>query len=128
MEITDIRIRKINTDSRLKAVASITIDNCFAIHELRVIEGKEGLFVAMPSRQVSDGTFKDIAHPINAETRKLIEDFVVVFDNKDSQTDHSLPSHFDTMSDSVVTDHEAFHFPKWPPEYRKDGIPVDACS
>ena len=70
MEITDIRIRKINTDSRLKAVASITIDNCFAIHELRVIEGKEGLFVAMP-------TFKDIAHPINAETRKLIEDFVV---------------------------------------------------
>lgn len=77
MEITDIRIRKINTDSRLKAVASITIDNCFAIHGLRVIEGKEGLFVAMPSRQVSDGTFKDIAHPINAETRKLIEDFVV---------------------------------------------------
>lgn len=77
MEITDIRIRKINTDSRLKAVVSITIDNCFAIHELRVIEGKEGLFVAMPSRQVSDGTFKDIAHPINAETRKLIEDFVV---------------------------------------------------
>ena len=77
MEITDIRIRKINTDSRLKAVASITIDNWFAIHELRVIEGKEGLFVAMPSRQVSDGTFKDIAHPINAETRKLIEDFVV---------------------------------------------------
>lgn len=77
MEITDIRIRKINTDSRLKAVASITIDNCFAIHALRVIEGKEGLFVAMPSRQVSDGTFKDIAHPINAETRKLIEDFVV---------------------------------------------------
>lgn len=77
MEITDIRIRKINTDSRLKSVASITIDNCFAIHELRVIEGKEGLFVAMPSRQVSDGTFKDIAHPINAETRKLIEDFVV---------------------------------------------------
>lgn len=77
MEIIDIRIRKINTDSRLKAVASITIDNCFAIHGLRVIEGKEGLFVAMPSRQVSDGTFKDIAHPINAETRKLIEDFVV---------------------------------------------------
>ena len=77
MEITDIRIRKINTDSRLKAVASITIDNCFAIHELRVIEGKEGLFVAMPSRQVSDGTFKDIAHTINAEKRKLIEDFVV---------------------------------------------------
>ena len=77
MEITDIRIKKINTDRRLKAVVSITIDNCFAIHELRVIEGKEGLFVAMPSRQVSDGTFKDIAHPINAETRKLIEDFVV---------------------------------------------------
>lgn len=77
MVITDVRIRQVTSESRLRAVASITIDECFAVHELRIIEGKEGLFVAMPSRQVSDGTFKDIAHPINVETRKMIEDVVI---------------------------------------------------
>lgn len=77
MKITDVRIRQVTSESRLRAVASITIDECFAVHELRIIEGKEGLFVAMPSRQVSDGTFKDIAHPINVETRKMIEDAVI---------------------------------------------------
>jgi stage V sporulation protein G len=77
MKITDVRIRQVTSESRLRAVASITIDECFAVHELRIIEGKEGLFVAMPSRQVGDGTFKDIAHPINVETRKMIEDAVI---------------------------------------------------
>jgi stage V sporulation protein G len=77
MVITDVRIRQVTSESRLRAVASITIDECFAVHELRIIEGKEGLFVAMPSRQVTDGTFKDIAHPINVETRKMIEDAVI---------------------------------------------------
>ena len=77
MKITDVRIRQVTSESRLRAVASITIDECFAVHELRIIDGKEGLFVAMPSRQVSDGTFKDIAHPINVETRKMIEDAVI---------------------------------------------------
>ena len=77
MKITDVRVRKVETDSRLRAVASITIDDCFAIHELRIIEGKEGLFVAMPSRQTNDGSFRDIAHPINIETRKLIEEAVI---------------------------------------------------
>ena len=92
MEITDIRIRKINTDSRLKAVASITIDNCFAIHELRVIEGKEGLFVAMPSRQVSDGTFKDIAHPINAETREKIQSAIIEKYNETPDVEEEVKS------------------------------------
>lgn len=77
MKITDVRIRAVVSDSRLRAVASVTFDDCFAVHELRIIEGKEGLFVAMPSRQVSDGTFKDIAHPINVETRKMIEEAVI---------------------------------------------------
>lgn len=77
MKITDVKIRTVLTESRLRAVASITIDECFAIHELRIIEGKDGLFVAMPSRQVSDGTFKDIAHPINVETRQMIEEAVI---------------------------------------------------
>lgn len=77
MQITDVRIRKIEGQTRLRAVASITIDDAFAVHELRVIEGKDGLFVAMPSRQANDGTFRDLAHPINAETRKQIEEVVL---------------------------------------------------
>ena len=77
MEITDVRIRKIDGQTRLRAVVSITIDNAFAVHELRVIEGKDGLFVAMPSREASNGTFRDLAHPINTETRALIEKAVL---------------------------------------------------
>lgn len=77
MQITDVRIRKIDGSTRLKAIASITIDNAFAIHELRVIEGKEGLFVAMPSKQAADGSFRDIAHPINIDTRHMIEQIVL---------------------------------------------------
>lgn len=73
MKITDVRIRRVDGQSRLRAVVSITIDDAFAVHELRIIEGKEGLFVAMPSKEVGEGKFKDIAHPINAETRELIE-------------------------------------------------------
>lgn len=77
MLITDVRIKKIEGSSRLRAVAEITIDGVFVIHELRVIEGQNGLFVAMPSRQVGENQYKDIAHPINAETRKMVEDVVI---------------------------------------------------
>jgi stage V sporulation protein G len=77
MVITDVRIRKIDGQKRLRAVASITIDDAFAVHELRIIEGKEGLFVAMPSRESNDGTFRDLAHPINAETRAMVEKAVL---------------------------------------------------
>ena len=77
MNITDVRIRKVETDNRMKAIASITLDGCFVIHDLRVIQGDEHLFVAMPSRKTSTGEFKDIAHPINHETRKEVEDFVI---------------------------------------------------
>ena len=74
MKITDVRIRKVDSQTRLKAVASITIDDAFAIHELRIIEGKNGLFVAMPSREKAEGGFRDIAHPINLETRRTKKD------------------------------------------------------
>ena len=77
MKITDVRIRRVDGQSRLRAVVSITIDDAFAVHELRIIEGKEGLFVAMPSKEVGEGKFKDIAHPINAETRELVEKTVL---------------------------------------------------
>ena len=77
MNITDIRIKKFNGENRLKAIAAITIDDCFVVHELRVIDGKDGLFVAMPSRKMPNGEFKDVAHPINQETRNHIEGVVI---------------------------------------------------
>ncbi len=73
MQITDIRIRKINVDSKMKAVVSVTFDNCLVIHDIKVIEGTDKLFIAMPSRKTPDGEFKDIAHPINMDMRDDLE-------------------------------------------------------
>lgn len=73
MKISDIRIRLVDKDdSKLKAVASITIDDCFVVHDIKVIDGKEGLFISMPSKKTPDGEYKDIAHPINTETREAL--------------------------------------------------------
>ena len=70
MTISDVRVRLIQKqDSKHKAIVSITIDNCFVIHDLKIIEGEDGYFIAMPSRKTSSGEYKDIAHPINTETR-----------------------------------------------------------
>jgi len=73
MEITDVRIRKIATEGKMKAIVSITFDNEFVVHDIKVIEGQSGLFIAMPSRKTPDGEFKDIAHPINTYTREKIQ-------------------------------------------------------
>ena len=71
MRITDVRVRIVKKDdSKLKAVASVTFDDCFVIHDIKVIEGNEGYFIAMPSRKTADGEYKDIAHPIKTETRE----------------------------------------------------------
>ena len=73
MNITDVRVRLVKKDEgKLKALASITIDDCFVIHDIKVIQGTESEFIAMPSRKTSDGEYKDIAHPINTETREEI--------------------------------------------------------
>ena len=78
MNITDVRVRIVKRDdSKLKAVASITIDNAFVVHDIKVIEGNEGYFIAMPSRKTPDGEFKDIVHPLNTETREMIRDIVL---------------------------------------------------
>ena len=77
MEITDIRLRRIQTDGRMRAIASITFDREFVIHDIRVIEGTNGLFVAMPSKRTPEGEFRDIAHPINSGTRGKIQDSVL---------------------------------------------------
>lgn len=73
MNITDIRIRKIESEGKLRAVASFTINDEFVIHDIKVIEGDRGLFIAMPSRKVADGDYKDIAHPISASVREDLQ-------------------------------------------------------
>lgn len=76
IEITDVNLKNVNT-SRVKAIASITINDCFVVNDIKLVEGKDGLFVVMPSRKTPNGEFKDIAHPINAETRKLIQNAII---------------------------------------------------
>lgn len=73
MQITDVRIRKIATEGKMKAIVSVTFDNEFVIHDIKVIEGQNGLFIAMPSRKTPNGEFKDIAHPINTQTREKLQ-------------------------------------------------------
>lgn len=88
MKVTDVRLRKIQTDGRMKALVSITLDEAFVIHDLRVIEGNSGLFVAMPSKRTPDGESRDIAHPINSDMRQEIQDAVMkVYD----ETDEVIP-------------------------------------
>ncbi|AUG56086.1 septation regulator SpoVG [Acetivibrio saccincola] len=77
MEITDVRIRKIDSEGKMKAVVSVTFDNEFVVHDIKVIESQNGLFIAMPSRKAPDGEFRDIAHPINAETRGKIQSAIL---------------------------------------------------
>ena len=77
MQITDIRIRKIAKEGKMKAVVSITIDDEFVVHDIKVIEGEKGLFIAMPSRKATDGEYRDIAHPINSETRDRIQTIIL---------------------------------------------------
>lgn len=76
MNITDVRVRKIGDQGKMKAIVSITIDDAFVIHDIKVIEGQNGLFVAMPSRKVAEGDYRDIAHPINSETRTMIQNLI----------------------------------------------------
>ena len=73
MNITDVRIRKISAEGKMKAIVSVTFENQFVVHDIKVIEGQNGLFIAMPSRKTPDGEFKNIAHPINTETREQIQ-------------------------------------------------------
>ena len=77
MQITDVRVRKIAKEGKMKAVVSITLDDEFVVHDIKVIEGEKGLFIAMPSKKASDGEYRDIAHPINSDTRTTIQDIIL---------------------------------------------------
>lgn len=77
MKITDVRIRKVEKEGKMRAVVSITIDDEFVVHDIKVIEGEKGLFIAMPSRRAADGEYRDIAHPINSQTRDSIQQIIL---------------------------------------------------
>lgn len=76
MMITDVRVRKITEEGKMKAIVSVTFDDEFVVHDIKIIDGQNGLFIAMPSRKMADGEFRDIAHPINATTRQKIQEAV----------------------------------------------------
>lgn len=97
MRITDVRVRKVEKEGKMRAVVSITIDDEFVVHDIKVIEGVKGLFIAMPSRKAADGEFRDIAHPINSETRDRIQGIILdeyrkqtAVDDGDGQTEQSM--------------------------------------
>ena len=100
MEITDIRVRKINKEGKMKAVVSVTFDNEFVVHDIKVIEGDKGSFIAMPSRKTLDGEFRDISHPINSETRDRIQKTVL------EKYEMVLLSDDDIVSDEVAVSEE----------------------
>ena len=77
MQITDVRVRKVAKEGKLKAVVSITMDEEFVVHDIKVIDGEKGLFIAMPSKKAVDGEYRDIAHPINSETREKIQSIIL---------------------------------------------------
>jgi len=77
MDITDIRIRKVGTEGKLKAYVTVTFDDCFVVHNVKIIEGKNGAFIAMPSRKTKKGEYKDVAHPINSDFRGMLQDRIL---------------------------------------------------
>ena len=77
MQITDIRVRVVSKDSKMKAVVSVTFDDAFVVHDIKVIEGEKGMFIAMPSKKATDGEYRDIAHPINSGTRENIQKIIL---------------------------------------------------
>ena len=82
MNITDVRLRKVNEKGKLKAIASVTFDEEFVVHDIKVIDGQNGLFIAMPSRKIGNGEFRDVAHPLSSETRNRIRDAIFAEDEK----------------------------------------------
>jgi stage V sporulation protein G len=77
MNITDVRVRKVSKQGKMRAVVSVTFDNEFVVHDIKVIEGERGLFIAMPSKKSTDGEYRDIAHPINSDMRKFLQDTIL---------------------------------------------------
>ncbi len=77
LQITDVRVRKVSDEGRMKGIVSVTFDQLFVVHDIKIIEGQNGLFIAMPSRKVAEGEFRDIAHPINSEMRQVLQEQIL---------------------------------------------------
>lgn len=77
MQITDVRVRKLSDEGKMRGIVSVTFDNCFVVHDIKIIEGQNGLFIAMPSRKINEGEFRDIAHPINSATRNEMQEEIL---------------------------------------------------
>lgn len=91
MEITDIRIRKVTSEGKLKAYVTVTFDDCFVVHNVKIIEGKSGVFIAMPSRKTRAGDYKDVAHPIHPEFRSALQQKIIdVYDSGNVQDDPDI--------------------------------------
>jgi len=91
MEVTDIRIRKVSAEGKLKAYVTITFDECFVVHNVKIIEGKSGMFIAMPSRRTKTGEYKDIAHPICPDFRARLQEKILAAYQADKPSDDSVP-------------------------------------
>lgn len=91
MQITDVRVRKFSSQNKMKAIASVTFDNVFVVHDIKVLESDKGPFIAMPSKKIPNGEFRDIAHPINTETREEIQAAIIAKYNEtaDEEVDHA---------------------------------------
>ena len=93
MKITDVRVRKVLKQGKMKAVVSITFDNEFVVHDIKVIEGEKGLFIAMPSKKSADGEYRDIAHPINSDTRQQIQTMILdAYEKAAGEDDTAMPA------------------------------------
>ncbi|HAE21995.1 MAG TPA: transcriptional regulator [Spirochaetaceae bacterium] len=90
MEITDIRIRRVSSEGKLKAYVTVTFDDCFVIHNVKIIEGKTGVFIAMPSRKTKTGEYKDIAHPISPDFRSRLQDSIVAAYDRGEDSDEEV--------------------------------------
>ena len=99
MQITDVRVRKIAAEGKMKAIVSVTFDNEFVVHDIKVIEGQNGLFIAMPSRKTPNGEFKDIAHPINTSTREKIQQSIL--DEYEKVKSEEVPIAQESVQESV---------------------------
>ena len=102
MKITDVRIRKIAKDGKMKAIVSITLDDEFVVHDIKVIEGEKGLFIAMPSRKTTTGEYKDIAHPINSQTREQIQDIILKEYQQALTEEDQTETGFDYQDEEIV--------------------------
>ena len=102
MQITDVRVRKITKEGKMKAVVSITLDDEFVVHDIKVIEGEKGLFIAMPSRKMGEGDFRDIAHPLNSDTRNRIRE--AIFKEYEKILENAVATNEETAEEPSVTE------------------------